>query len=148
MAIGKVKFEEPIRGFVDPQDTSPVMADGLTLALVHALAAMRIMQQPYAGQVRERAPRAVARRLARQDAESDVTVISYRRTAAHSATADDGTPGQQLDHRVLVRGHWRHQHYKTADGAWAAKQIYIGPYIRGPEHGPLIITPKVNDLRR
>ena len=62
------------------------------------------MQQPYAAQAREQAPRAVGRRLARRDAVTDITVISFRQPA-HQAGTGHGEPSWTLDHRVLVRGH-------------------------------------------
>ena len=36
--------------------------------------------------------------------------------------------------------------FKTLDGRWAEKQVYIGPYVEGPEGAPLVVTKKVNDL--
>ena len=75
-------------------------------------------------------------------------MISFRQPA-HPAGVRSAEPAWTLDHRILVRGHWRrHQRYKTADGSWAEKEIYISPHIRGPEDSPLIITKKVNDLIR
>jgi hypothetical protein len=106
------------------------------------------MQQPYAARATEHAPRAAAKRLARQDASTDITVITFRQPQ-RPPRERPAERAWTLDHRILVRGHRRrHQHYKTLDGRWAEKQVYIGPYVKGPEGAPLVVTKKVNDLIR
>lgn len=146
MSFGSIGFDNhPVADFYQGASQNHQV---LNVALSHALSALRIMQQPYAAQATEHAPRAAAKRLARQNASSNITVITFRQPQ-RPARERDAERAWTLDHRVLVRGYWRrHQHYKTPDGRWAEKQIYIGPYVKGPEGAPLVVTKKVNDLIR
>ena len=146
VSFGSVGFDEHrVAGFYRGVSQNHQV---LNVGLAHTLSALRIMQQPYAARATEHAPRAAAKRLARQDASTGITVITFRQPQRppRERTAE---PAWTLDHRILVRGHWRrHQHYKTLDGRWAEKEVYIGPYVKGPEGAPLVVTKKVNDLIR
>lgn len=146
MSFGSIGFDNhPVADFYRGGSQNHQV---LNVGLSHALSALRIMQQPYAARATEHAPRAAAKRLARQNASSEITVITFRQPQ-RSARERDAERAWTLDHRVLVRGYWRrHQHYKTPDGRWAEKQIYVGPYVKGPEGAPLVVTKKVNDLIR
>ena len=72
-------------------------------------------------------------------------MITFRQPQ-RPARERDAERAWTLDHRVLVRGYWRRSALQAPDGHWAEKQIYIGPYVKGPEGAPLVVTKKVNDL--
>lgn len=67
------------------------------------------------------------------------------------ATVDDGNGGRRLNHRVIVRGHWRRQHYRSlgpvGDDA-AYRLIWIAPHVRGPEDAPLVLRHNVTAVVR
>lgn len=85
------------------------------------------------------------RRLAQKHLRGDrhVTVIALR----HKESRREGDRTWSLDHRILVRGHWRHQWYGSGDDRWQ-DWVYIHPFVKGPEGAPLVITDKVNALLR
>lgn len=65
-----------------------------------------------------------------------VTVLTLRRARYHRP---DGEVGEvEWSHRWLVRGHWRNQRYKGPDGEWFYSQIWIAPFIKGPEDKPFV----------
>jgi hypothetical protein len=76
MSFGSVGFDDhPVADFYRGVSQNHY---ALNVGLAHALSALRIMQQPYAARANEHAPRAAAKRLARQDASTDITVITFR----------------------------------------------------------------------
>jgi hypothetical protein len=97
------------------------------------------------------------RRAAVRELATDMTMNVLRlRRVKHSSGAGTGD-GVRLDHRIVVRGHWRNQHYPTfgpaysADGSYNAsshRRIWIDPHIKGPEDAPFINKHKVNALVR
>ena len=97
-----------------------------------------------AAQVRkfkERAPRGVWRDANRKGVEQkDVTVITLRRD--RDAREFEPT-GRELSVQFVVRGHWRNQPYK--DGV---RQIWIAPYIKGPEDAPFKESKRVWEFVR
>jgi len=75
---------------------------------------------------------------ARQPAAPQVRLLSIR--AAHASTAGQGrVAGQRrpMASRVWVSGHWRNQPY--GPGRALRRPVYIHPFLRGPQDGP--ITP-------
>jgi len=53
-------------------------------------------------------------------------------------------PGKKLSVQVLVAGHWKNQHHGPKNTL--RKIIWIEPYWRGPEDGPILTRPhKLND---
>jgi hypothetical protein len=94
----------------------------------------RLMQQTIATRSTERAGGQFRRRWERQKlAERKVTVIRLRRPRTPTP---DGHEVREVEwsHRWLVSGHWRNQWYSTINGH---RQIWISPYIKGPEDRPL-----------
>ena len=108
-------------------------------------AVWRLMRQTLVAVEREEATDKRSRRLAEKHLRGDrhVTIIRLRRTEYHGK----GDRVWSLDHRVLVRGHWRRQWYGSGDARWQ-DMIYIHPHIRGPEGAPLVMTDTVNALVR
>jgi hypothetical protein len=42
-------------------------------------------------------------------------------------------------HRFIVSGHWRNQWYASGQ---VHRQIWISPYVKGPEDQPLVVRPR------
>lgn len=94
----------------------------------------RLMQQTIATRDATEPTRPVRRRAARASfPERRITVIRLRRP--HAPPSEDGARTVEWSHRWLVSGHWRWQPYK--DGI--RRQIWISPYIKGPDDKPLDI---------
>lgn len=74
---------------------------------------------------------------------SPITVIDLRRTVREGirdvAEVDSGH--RHLDHRFIVRGHWRHQ--ACGVGRRDHKLIFVAPFIKGPEGAPFVAREKV-----
>ena len=78
---------------------------------------------------------------------SKVRVVTLRRENPNpSVTGEESTGGFEYDHRFLVSGHWRWQPHGR--GRNKVKLIWIAPYVKGPEHKPLIIKDTVHLLKR
>lgn len=110
----------------------------------------RLCQQSIADRWDEEPARHARRRMTRAHLPvSPISVITLRRRESHH---DDGETHVDWQHRWMVRGHWRKQPYKeeNADGEKVTvyRNIYINPYLKGPEDKPLLIRDKVNALIR
>lgn len=79
------------------------------------------------------------------NSDQGVKVIHLRRR--QSATGA-GNSGRTYVHRWFVEGHWRKQPYKGDNGQTVIRNIYINPYLKGPEGAPLLVRPKVYALTR
>jgi hypothetical protein len=104
----------------------------------------RLMQQRIAIRTSERATSPFRARAARaQLEEKHVVLVTLRRPTVHRT---DGEPREvEWTHQWLVSGHWRMQPY----GDGTVKQIWINPYVKGPQHLPLAVpTTKVYTLVR
>jgi hypothetical protein len=98
----------------------------------HVQCLWRLMQQTITTHTQFRATRPVRRRYERAKVdERAITVIQLRRPNTPAA-------GEHRDvewsHRWLVAGHWRNQWYPTLK---LHRQIWISPYVKGPEDAPL-----------
>jgi hypothetical protein len=94
----------------------------------------RLMQQTISMSTSERASRGVTKRALRADyTAKNITVIRLRRP---KAIKDEDAEPHLVDwsHRWYVGGHWRNQFYPSLN---AHRQIWINPYIKGPEEKPL-----------
>lgn len=99
----------------------------------------------------ERAPKAARKDARRHGVEADhVTVIRLRKT---ESLAYDPTPttddwdgeGRHYSVQFVVRGHWRNQWYKSLG---EHRQIWISPYVKGPEDAPFQPSKRVYELTR
>lgn len=110
-----------------------------------ALATFLLMQQKIATSQRERADRGATRRAERADIDdTSITVIRLRRQTA--PTSDDAEArAVDWSHRWLVSGHWRQQWVPSIE---AHRPTWIAPYVKGPEHLPLVVKEKVTVLAR
>ena len=98
----------------------------------------RLMQQRIAVKHIER-PDRNQRRLAKSYGvkEPEVVVVRLRREA--SETGEPTGEEANYSHRFIVSGHWRNQPYPK-EGIY--RQIWISPYVKGPEDKPLIVRPR------
>ena len=63
-----------------------------------------------------------------------VVTLRKRREGAYPPDRDEG--GVEWTHRWLVSGHWRNQWFPSLS---VHRQIWISPFIKGPEELPLVI---------
>ena len=101
--------------------------------------------------VRESAdvPRPIRRGAVRALGIDDpITILKLRRTQHSSEPTGDGS---RLDHRILVRGHWRNQWYPSLGASTepeAHRMIWIAPHVKGPEDAPFRTKPKATAVVR
>jgi hypothetical protein len=86
--------------------------------------------------------RATRKRAKRAGVGSSVNVVRLRRPEHLS---DPGPDHHKVEwsHQWIVSGHWRWQWYPSIQ---AHRQIWISPYVKGPEGKELIIKPRVFDV--
>lgn len=105
--------------------------------LVHrqVQAVWRLLQQHLAVVTRERPPRAYAKRAARARLPHErVVVVRLRRPPQDRETHEPANVN--WTHRWIVGGHWRNQWYAATQ---MHRQIWISPYVKGPEELELIV---------
>lgn len=97
----------------------------------------------------ETAPRAARRDAKRHGLDQEhVTVVKLRKTESLSL---DPTPeydeegGGHLHVQFVVRGHWRNQWFPSKG---EHRQVWINPYIKGPEDAPFQASKRVYELTR
>lgn len=82
--------------------------------------------------------------------ESEINIVYLREPIHHqgpSEKEEKGTSdGWALNHRVMVRGHWKMQPY--GPHREQRRPIYVMPYLRGPLDAPLLSKPTVHVWRR
>lgn len=123
-----------------PQDVSYHDHAGMSTMLATWL----LMGQRIAETRDEPLPRNLTRRHQQAGrAAPKVRVVQLRRPTARSAAPGEGS--RTYSHQWLVRGFWRNQWYPS-EGRHKPK--LIEPYVKGPEGAPLIVSPRVNVLRR
>lgn len=97
---------------------------------------------------KQRAPRA-ARREARRYRmpQEDITIITLRKMSDRALDSGDADweDGEHYHVQFVVRGHWRNQWYPSEQ---RHRQIWINPYVKGPEHAPMRMTQRVFELVR
>lgn len=111
----------------------------------------KLVQMPIAVHEKHHPDRASSRRMARGGItlpNEEINVVLLRKTRPKAKNNDDGEGDQdaiEWSHRWLVDGFWRWQWYPTRE---RHEQIWISPYIKGPEDRPLIIKDKVYAWKR
>lgn len=99
---------------------------------------LRLMMQTIATRDHEDPPRAARKRAAKDGHRPTVerpyvTVVRLRRPKA----APSGDHHKvEWDHQWIVSGHWRNQYFPSIKGH---RQIWISPYVKGPEDKPLVV---------
>lgn len=100
---------------------------------------LRLMQQRIAHHTNERLDRHTRRDAVRHGyREREVVVVRLRREG-HDYVATEPEHDVPWSHRWIVGGHWRNQPYPS-EGIY--RQIWISPYVKGPEDKPLVIRPR------
>jgi hypothetical protein len=120
------------------------------------LALQMLMRQELPALNRWLIPRSQVRTLRRQHLPlNPVTVVDLRRREARHHENAPEPSGRHLTHRHLVRGHWRrywvgpdHEQHPGNGPDKVAIWLYVAPFIKGPEGTPLVISEKVNVVRR
>lgn len=84
----------------------------------------------------ERLPRQARRQRERELRVSNVKVLHLRRPK-HPLPDDHEPQDANYSHRFIVDGHWRKQPYGPRANP-TYKQIWISPYVKGPDDKPLI----------
>lgn len=99
----------------------------------------RLMQQQLATRSRyglDRSGRREAKKYGHR--EREITVVRLRRE--RSTNMPEGPHEEaHYSHRFVVGGHWRNQWYP---GSNVHRQIWISPYVKGPEDAPLLVKPR------
>lgn len=69
--------------------------------------------------------------------EREIVVVRLRREKGKGN--DETRQDANYSHRFIVSGHWRNQFYR---GSNVHRQIWISPYVKGPESLPLVVRPR------
>jgi len=87
------------------------------------------------------------RPFAKPSLPSVITVVTLREADKGKPILDPpGMERKQLDHQILVRGHWRQQPCGPKR-RWK-KPVFIAPHVRGPAGTELVIKPVVHVWKR
>jgi hypothetical protein len=118
-----------------------VIVDGKTISTgdswwKHTQVLFRLMMQHVAIREKRQPPRATRRRLERQAPDFKdryIVVVKLRRP---KSKAEGESREVEWQHRWLVGGHWRNQWFPSLN---RHRQIWINPYVKGPEDKPLVV---------
>lgn len=99
---------------------------------------LRLMQQRIAVTHAERAGRPQRREAKREGWDDrEVLVVRLRRERGEHHEPSGEEAG--YSHRFIVGGHWRNQWYPSGQ---VHRQIWISPYVKGPDDKPLVVKPR------
>lgn len=101
---------------------------------------LRLMQQRISVRSKERAPRPSRRRWERMGYELDEIMVVRLRRPASKHNGHEEHEAREWTHQWLVDGHWRNQWYPSLN---THRQIYISPYVKGPEDKPLVVKRRI-----
>jgi hypothetical protein len=115
-------------------DANPVGTDDLNDLLGLFLQVLwRLMLQTISVKDKKPVEKHAQKRAARMELpESDVLVVTLRRPKHKDPESEVDV---QWSHRWMVEGHWRNQPYPSEG---VHRQIWISPYIKGPEDKPFV----------
>ncbi|MFL5861133.1 MAG: hypothetical protein ACJ780_10170 [Solirubrobacteraceae bacterium] len=112
--------------------------------LAHLKVFFRLCQQTIAVPRHERVARPTWKRArATWKDIKEVVVFTLRRAKPPQYEGDEREV--QWSHRWLVQGHWRNQWYGSEK---VHRQIWIAPYVKGPDNMPLIFKRRAFELVR
>jgi hypothetical protein len=98
--------------------------------------------------VPESLPRQARRQRQREQRVSDVKVLRLRRSKPkHDHDLPEGA-GVEWSHRWIVEGHWRNQPYGPRDKPTHYRQIWISPYVKGPEDKEIVVKKRGVEFTR
>jgi hypothetical protein len=96
--------------------------------------------------VKERAPRGLWRDSKRKGVEHrDIKILLLRRGRDNH---EYEPTGRQMRVRSITSGHWKNQPYGRKGEEKYYRQIWINPYMRGPENAPLILPERGIEFKR
>lgn len=100
---------------------------------------LRLMQQRIAVHHEQRPDRGARREAQRSGfkKEPKVVVVRLRRESSERHVGE--SEPANYSHRFIVSGHWRNQWYPSGQ---VHRQIWISPYVKGPEDAPLRVPPR------
>lgn len=118
---------------VTTESTRKIIEDGDAVVLFQFVQAVfRLMQQTITTKTHVQPNRATRRRAERDGFDKRyIVVVNLRRP---KSTGSGEPQGVEWSHQWLVSGHWRNQYFASLD---IHRQIWISPYIKGPEDKPL-----------
>jgi hypothetical protein len=140
--------------FMRFEQASTVYDDDETIrdVLAHVKVFFRLCQQEVAIPFRERASRPVWKRAKATWRDIREVVVFTLRRAKNTPEYEGDEREVQWSHRWMVQGHWRNQPYieRDDDGTRRTiyRQIWIAPYVKGPDGKPLIFKRRVFELVR
>jgi hypothetical protein len=110
------------------------------------LSFLRFIHTPWINFERYTPDRHQAKRAMRTiDHVPEIHVVQLRRPGTRGES-EPGTIGNvDWSHRWIVDAHWRNQWYPSLG---CHKPILIAPYVKGPEHLPLVVHDKVFSVER
>lgn len=102
----------------------------------------RLVMQRLAQIERVRPDRATRRRIERDGGTvANLNIVRLRRPTGAGAGTGEGS--REYTHQWMVGGHWRQQWYASIQ---SHRQIWISPYVKGPEGTELIIKSRIFDV--
>jgi len=99
----------------------------------------RLMQQRIAHNTLSRPDRASRREGAKLSIPDEREVVVVRLRRERGEAAEPSGEEANYSHRFIVSGHWRNQPYPSEG---IHRQIWISPYVKGPEDKPLVVRPR------
>lgn len=129
---------DPTKGYVIDEDGEVVEGEDREQAnkiYGHIQCFWRLMSQLV--MTPEPLPRQARRQRQRAKRIDTVTILKLRRYRHRMDHEGDG-PGVEYSHRFVVSGHWRNQPYGSKKDRYY-RQIWIAPFVKGPEDKPLVI---------
>jgi hypothetical protein len=139
--------QEPAEGWDDERQvflTHPIVNQARRILL----ATWRMLGQKIVHIEEHKVPRNVRRAAQRvMPCDGDILIIRLRREYNIRLKLEEmgveGDHGVLWSHRWMVRGHWRRPKNSGPD---APKTEWVSPYIKGPEHLPLVTKDKIFSL--
>lgn len=86
-------------------------------------------------------PPKVKKQMSKAEVKSKITVVDLRRTVHKQIKDVAEADRRHLDHRFIVRAHWRKQ--ACGVGRKEHRLTFIAPYVKGPEGAPFMQREKV-----
>lgn len=126
--------------------------DSIRDMLAHVKVFFRLCQQTIAVPRHERVARPTWKRAKATWKEIKEVVVFTLRRAKNAAQYEGDEREVQWSHRWMVNGHWRNQPYIERDQEGnkftVRRQIWIAPYVKGPDDKPLILKRRAFELVR
>jgi hypothetical protein len=120
-------------------DPSPLAYDALVIAWMLLNPPDKIVEQREQPLLAGMPPAAKAK-MTKAAREAKVTIVSLRRLV-RKQLGEVRDAERTLQHRFIVRGHWRQQ--AVGPGRKDHRPVYIAPFVKGPEGAPFLDREKV-----